>query len=156
MSSKGSAPFSFAQLMGTEKYSDLKFVCQGKEFKVHKAIVCTQSPVLAAACNGAKHRLDGFGMFGIIRFVDAVCVHPVVFEVVLFGLLAAESNFDITGLALARSAVDILKCDSIFIGSPRMGQDRVDREVGNLWKSRSLDTMCDCSIVLLAYLTGIW
>ena len=38
--------------MGSEKYSDLKFVCQRQEFKVHKAIVCTQSRVLAAACDG--------------------------------------------------------------------------------------------------------
>jgi hypothetical protein len=41
-----------AQIMGNEKYSDLTFVCKGKEFKAHKAIVCTQSPVLAAACDG--------------------------------------------------------------------------------------------------------
>ena len=51
MSSKN-IPFGLAQLMDSEKYSDLKLVCQGLEFKVHKAIVCTQSPVLAAACDG--------------------------------------------------------------------------------------------------------
>lgn len=45
-------PFGLAQLMDSEKYSDLKLVCQGLEFKVHKAITCTQSPVLAAACDG--------------------------------------------------------------------------------------------------------
>lgn len=38
--------------MDSGKYSDLKLVCQGLEFKVHKAIICTQSPVLAAACDG--------------------------------------------------------------------------------------------------------
>ncbi|KAH7317410.1 hypothetical protein BKA65DRAFT_466379 [Rhexocercosporidium sp. MPI-PUGE-AT-0058] len=53
MSSKFSTPPHLVQLMGSEKYSDLKFVCQGQEFKVHKAIVCTQSPVLAAACDGS-------------------------------------------------------------------------------------------------------
>ncbi len=42
----------FTQLMNSKKYSDLKFACQGKEFEVHKAIVCPQSPVLAAACDG--------------------------------------------------------------------------------------------------------
>jgi hypothetical protein len=44
---------ALAQLMGTGKYSDLKFVCEGHEFRVHKAIVCSQSPVLTAACDGA-------------------------------------------------------------------------------------------------------
>ena len=52
MSSKSSAPAGLARLMDSEKYSDLKFMCQGQEFKVHKAIVCTQSSVLAAACDG--------------------------------------------------------------------------------------------------------
>jgi hypothetical protein len=52
MFSKSAAPHSLALLMGSEKYSDLKLVCQGQEFKVHKAIICTQSPVLAAACDG--------------------------------------------------------------------------------------------------------
>lgn len=51
--SKSSAPSGLAGIMGSDKYSDLKFVCQGQEFKVHKAIVCTQSPVLAAACDGS-------------------------------------------------------------------------------------------------------
>jgi BTB/POZ domain len=40
-----------AQLM-SGKYSDLNLVCQGTEFKVHKVIVCTQSPVIKAACDG--------------------------------------------------------------------------------------------------------
>ncbi|KAF4632577.1 hypothetical protein G7Y89_g5550 [Cudoniella acicularis] len=53
MSSKTSASIGLAQLLNSEKYSDLKLVCQGQEFKVHKAIVCTQSPVLAAASNGS-------------------------------------------------------------------------------------------------------
>ena len=52
MSCKSPDPLGLAQLMGNEKYSDLKLVCQGQEFKVHKAIVCTQSSVLAAACDG--------------------------------------------------------------------------------------------------------
>ena len=52
MFSQSATLHGLALLMGSEKYSDLKFVCQGQEFKVHKAIVCTQSPVLAAACDG--------------------------------------------------------------------------------------------------------
>lgn len=52
MPPKTSPPVGLAQLLNSERYSDLKLVCQGQEFKVHKAIVCTQSPVLAAALNG--------------------------------------------------------------------------------------------------------
>lgn len=36
----------------TAKYSDLKLVCEGHEFNVHKVIVCMQSRVLSAACDG--------------------------------------------------------------------------------------------------------
>ena len=50
--SSESYPLFLAQLMNSKKYSDLKFVCQGEEFEVHKAIVCPQSRVLAAACDG--------------------------------------------------------------------------------------------------------
>jgi len=52
MSSK--TPFNYEGLMSSQKYTDLTLSCQGQEFKVHRAIVCTQSPVLAAACD------DGF------------------------------------------------------------------------------------------------
>ena len=40
------------QLLDTQKYSDVKLVCQNQEFNVHKAVVCIQSPVLAAAFGG--------------------------------------------------------------------------------------------------------
>ncbi|KAK3395033.1 BTB/POZ protein [Podospora didyma] len=43
---------AFGHLLDSGEYSDLKFVCQGQEFKVHKVVVCTQSPVLAAATRG--------------------------------------------------------------------------------------------------------
>lgn len=33
------------------KYSDLTIICDGRHFRVHKVIVCTASPVLAAACD---------------------------------------------------------------------------------------------------------
>ncbi|RDL31410.1 uncharacterized protein BP5553_09619 [Venustampulla echinocandica] len=52
MSTKIAAPTGLAQLLSSKKYSDLKLVCQGQEFNVHKAIVCSQSPVLAAAVDG--------------------------------------------------------------------------------------------------------
>ena len=44
--------FDFESLVGAEEYSDMKIKCQGREFKVHKVVVCTQSPVLAAALRG--------------------------------------------------------------------------------------------------------
>ena len=40
------------KLKDPEKYSDLELLCQGQAFKVHKVIVCGQSPVLSAACDG--------------------------------------------------------------------------------------------------------
>jgi len=41
-----------ASLLVSPKYSDLTMVCHGQEFRVHRAVVCPQSPVLAAACDG--------------------------------------------------------------------------------------------------------
>ncbi|KKZ65730.1 hypothetical protein EMCG_08469 [[Emmonsia] crescens] len=42
---------NFTALMISGKYSDLILKCQRTEFKVRRAIVCSQSPVLAAACD---------------------------------------------------------------------------------------------------------
>ncbi|KAH8807751.1 BTB/POZ protein [Xylogone sp. PMI_703] len=39
-------------LLSSAEYSDLTLKCQGEIFKVHKAVVCFQSPVLAAALRG--------------------------------------------------------------------------------------------------------
>ncbi|KAI9791658.1 MAG: hypothetical protein M1835_000209 [Candelina submexicana] len=36
----------------SSKYSDLTLLCQDKTFQVHKVIVCSRSPVIAAACDG--------------------------------------------------------------------------------------------------------
>ncbi|KAI0405966.1 hypothetical protein F4802DRAFT_596639 [Xylaria palmicola] len=38
-----------AKLLSSGEYSDLTIMCEGQEFHVHKAIVCTQSPIIAAA-----------------------------------------------------------------------------------------------------------
>ncbi|KAI1200357.1 hypothetical protein F5X97DRAFT_321586 [Nemania serpens] len=38
-----------AQLLRTGDYSDFTLVCGGQEFRVHKNIVCSQSPVISAA-----------------------------------------------------------------------------------------------------------
>ncbi|KAI1751272.1 hypothetical protein F4782DRAFT_547687 [Xylaria castorea] len=36
-------------LLKSGEYSDLTLVCEGREFRVHKAIICMQSPVIATA-----------------------------------------------------------------------------------------------------------
>lgn len=38
-----------SELLQTGKFSDCTITCQGKEFKLHKVVVCAQSPVIAAA-----------------------------------------------------------------------------------------------------------
>jgi hypothetical protein len=43
-----STKFSLAELRKSKKYSDLVLECDNREFKVHKAIVFSQSRVLAA------------------------------------------------------------------------------------------------------------
>lgn len=58
-----------AQLLRTGDYSDFTLVCGGQEFRVHKNIVCSQSPVISAAlksgfkvirrsCHQIRLRLD--------------------------------------------------------------------------------------------------
>ena len=42
-----------SSLMKSAKYSDLTLICNEVELRVHRAIVCSQSPVLSAACDGA-------------------------------------------------------------------------------------------------------
>jgi hypothetical protein len=39
-------------LMESKKYSDLTLLCGGREFAVHRAIVCPRSPFFDAACGG--------------------------------------------------------------------------------------------------------
>ncbi|KAI1270296.1 hypothetical protein F5Y18DRAFT_9603 [Xylariaceae sp. FL1019] len=40
------------QLLNIRDFSDLTLVCHGQKFKVHKAILCAQSPVFTAAVKG--------------------------------------------------------------------------------------------------------
>ncbi|KAK4910935.1 hypothetical protein LTR49_020461 [Elasticomyces elasticus] len=49
-----------ATLMDNKKYSDLTISCHGHNFKVHKAIMCSASSVIAAACdNDMKEKETG-------------------------------------------------------------------------------------------------
>ncbi|KAF2762896.1 hypothetical protein EJ05DRAFT_495747 [Pseudovirgaria hyperparasitica] len=43
----------FKQLLKTGDYSDCTLVCEGREFKTHKSVVCSQSPVLKKALDGS-------------------------------------------------------------------------------------------------------
>ena len=47
-------PWTEALLHDT-KYSDLALICEGRSYSAHKAVVCSQSPVLAAACSNAVY-----------------------------------------------------------------------------------------------------
>jgi hypothetical protein len=42
---------SASKLLSSEKYSDLTIKCRGREFKVHKAILCPQSEVISTQCD---------------------------------------------------------------------------------------------------------
>ncbi|RSL85199.1 hypothetical protein CEP51_003494 [Fusarium floridanum] len=41
-------------LLQSGKFSDCNIVCQGKEFKLHKVVICAQSPAIAAALEKAS------------------------------------------------------------------------------------------------------
>lgn len=46
------ASLDFTRLMTSGNFSDLKLVCQGKEFRIHKLVACSQSSVIATALKG--------------------------------------------------------------------------------------------------------
>lgn len=55
----------FTHLMTSGQFSDLKLVCQGREFKIHKLVACSQSSVIATALKGEfKVSNDGAARFG--------------------------------------------------------------------------------------------
>lgn len=66
------------KLMETPKFSDLTFVCEGQEIKVHKAIVCTQSPVIDKSTNNEffieartdRIEMDNFDLPTVKRMVE--------------------------------------------------------------------------------------
>ncbi|KAI1391853.1 BTB/POZ protein [Hypoxylon trugodes] len=51
---------SLRKLYRSEEYSDLIITCRGKQYKVHKAVVCPRSEFFATACRGNfKEARDG-------------------------------------------------------------------------------------------------
>ncbi len=64
------------RLFDSGEYSDLKLVCQTREFKVHKVIVCTQYPVPRATPGRtlASHFLEmWFFMFLFMCQIQSCC-----------------------------------------------------------------------------------
>lgn len=43
---------NLSSLLNTGKYSDLRIFCDGYQFQVHKAVLCSQSVVISAAVDG--------------------------------------------------------------------------------------------------------
>ncbi len=47
----GITPSAYLGLLKSGDYSDLTITCQGTDFKVHRAVVCSGSTMIRAACN---------------------------------------------------------------------------------------------------------
>ena len=50
--SRRTMPHANLQLLASGESSDFTIICQGVEFKVHKAIICPESSFFRAACTG--------------------------------------------------------------------------------------------------------
>ncbi|KAJ4184932.1 hypothetical protein NW755_008846 [Fusarium falciforme] len=66
-----------SELLQTGKFSDCTINCQGKEFKLHKVVVCAQSPVIASALEKASKEprssslhITGFDLATVECMVD--------------------------------------------------------------------------------------
>ncbi|WAO87687.1 BTB domain-containing protein [Fusarium falciforme] len=66
-----------SELLQTGKFSDCTITCQGKKFKLHKVVVCAQSPVIASALEKASKEsrssslhITGFDLATVECMVD--------------------------------------------------------------------------------------
>ncbi|KAI1736977.1 hypothetical protein F4680DRAFT_468661 [Xylaria scruposa] len=58
-------------LLKSGKYSDLTLVCEGRKLRVHKCIVCIQSPVIAAALESNLKVLANDSISALCRWLDS-------------------------------------------------------------------------------------
>jgi hypothetical protein len=71
-----------------------------------------------------KHGVDSLLRLGVVRLVDAACVHPEEFQAVKMCLISAKLNFGVTGFALASTSLQLCEddlfatyvCESIAYG----------------------------------------
>ncbi|KAL6400317.1 hypothetical protein AUP68_16015 [Ilyonectria robusta] len=85
-----------ARLLDTGEFSDFVLLCQGKEFRLHKAIVCPQSSVMKAALDGGFQRMVKFLYSGSydVKFPEAASANP---AGALFGVTSKPSSSLSTG-----------------------------------------------------------
>ncbi|KAK5553848.1 BTB/POZ domain [Exophiala xenobiotica] len=81
----GVARDSYLHLLESGFFSDLIVECQGVEFKVHRAIMCSGSPMLLAACNGSFKEAED----GRVKFPEE---DPKILSRVIFSLYTGEYN----------------------------------------------------------------
>jgi hypothetical protein len=65
-------------LLQSAKYTDLTIVCRGREFPVHRAIVCPHSPFLDAACSsGFQVSAGSLSVYKLRRKLMAYIRRPI-------------------------------------------------------------------------------
>ncbi|KAK5467446.1 hypothetical protein LTS15_000419 [Exophiala xenobiotica] len=84
----GVARDSYLHLLESGFFSDLIVECQGVEFKVHRAIMCSGSPMLLAACNGSFKEAED----GRVKFPEE---DPKILSRVICFLYTGEYNDDV-------------------------------------------------------------
>ncbi|PGH09653.1 hypothetical protein AJ79_05619 [Helicocarpus griseus UAMH5409] len=106
------APPGIANLLISKKYSDCKIACRGEVFHAHKVIICTGSPVIAAALDGSFSEatsgtmcLDEFDITTVKRLLQYLYAGNYADRSFEGDLISPPTGFDIT--AVARSSVKI-------------------------------------------------
>jgi len=68
---EGSHGVNLLPLLKSGRFSDLQVSCEGHEFAVHKSILCTQSRVVNAECEGG---------FEVCPVLHGLTIEPVIAE----------------------------------------------------------------------------